>query len=338
LARAVGGSLDMSYGDMLCRELSFVKDFARLMEGMVRLLSVTIVVVVLAAQSKTPAGQFLTPEGQTMVIVPGGEFVMGAPPGEPGRTDAETPHRVRIPRSFAVATTELTVAQFARFLAARPEFGDTWRKAAYARFKEPFKYTPTSDSPQTSVSWYDAARYCNWLSERDEIPRSQWVYPDDARDGMVLPADYLHRTGYRLLTEAEWEFAARAGTTTAWAFGDSRELLPQFAWFDENSNRERTRPVGTLKPNAWGLFDMYGNVWEWTFDRRQPYPTSGVTVDVEDAMLRVSDDMPRTRRGGSFTYEWFTTRAAHRGDVTYLPAQIRDSVGFRVGRTMRWAP
>jgi len=270
-----------------------------------------------------------------MSVIAGGQFQMGAPEGEPGWTDAENAHAVRIPRTFAVATTEVTVGQFGRLLRARPEFGEAWRKAAFARFKEPFKYTSTPDSPQTAVSWYDAARYCNWLSERDGIARGQWVYPDDPRDGMTLPADYLHRTGYRLLTEAEWEFAVRAGTTTAWHFGSARDLLPEYAWFDENSHNERTRPVGTLKPNAWGLFDMYGNVWEWTFDRRLPYPRDGgVTVDAEDSALQVRDDVPRTRRGGSFTYEWFTARSAHRGAVSYLPAQIRDSVGFRVGRTM----
>ena len=300
---------------------------------MLRLLAAGAALI-LIAQSSGPRGRLVTSEGQALSIVQGGEFMMGAPEGESGRTDAETAHVVRIPRIFAVATTEITVGQFSRFLAARPAFAEVWRKAAYARFKEPFKYTPTDDSPQTTVSWYDAARYCNWLSERDGMPRSQWVYPDDPRDGMMLPADYLHRTGYRLLTEAEWEFAARAGSTTAWYFGSAREQLPKYAWFDENTNRERTHPVGQLLPNAWGLFDMYGNVWEWTLDRRLPYPTGSVTVDLEDSLLQVRDDVARTRRGGSFTYEWFTARSAHRGDVSYFPQQIRDSVGFRIGRTM----
>jgi formylglycine-generating enzyme required for sulfatase activity len=81
---------------------------------------------------------------------------------------------------------------------------------------------------------------------------------------------------------------------------------------------------------------MLGNVWEWTFDRRQPYPSGdGVTDDVEDRVLRVSNDVARTRRGGSFAYEWFTVRSAHRGDVTYFPIQTRDNVGFRVARTIR---
>jgi len=76
---------------------------------------------------------------------------------------------------------------------------------------------------------------------------------------------------------------------------------------------------------------MLGNVWEWTFDRRQPYPSDGtVTGDVEDSLLHVSNDVARTRRGGSFAYEWFTVRSAHRGDVTYFPNQTRDGVGISV--------
>jgi formylglycine-generating enzyme required for sulfatase activity len=146
--------------------------------------------------------------------------------------------------------------------------------------------------------------------------------------------NYLHRTGYRLPTEAEWEYAARAGTKTSWHFGDDQTLLPRYAWYDGNARRERTYPVGRLLPNQWGLFDMLGNVWEWTLDRRQKYPTEGITEDVEDSILSVSNDVARTRRGGSFAYEWFTTRAAHRGDTTYFPNQTRDGVGFRVARTM----
>jgi formylglycine-generating enzyme required for sulfatase activity len=185
------------------------------------------------------------------------------------------------------------------------------------------------------VSWYDAARYCNWLSAREGLPRDQWVYPDEPRSGMRLPPDYLQRTGYRLPTEAEWEFAARAGTTTARYFGEDEAQLPRHAWFDANTGRKRTFPVGQLPPNPWGLFDMYGNVWEWTFDRRQPYPAGpGVREDREDDVLVVSDDAARTRRGGSFAYEAFTARSAHRGDVTYFPMQTRDNVGFRVARTL----
>lgn len=281
------------------------------------------------------------PNEHQMVVIPGGELMMGAPSNEPGWAASETQHRVRIPRSFAIATTEVTNEQFARFLAAVPDYGDRWRRASAARFGNPSRlanYSQTPDSPQVGVSWYDAARYCNWLSELAGLPHEQWVYPDtiDADRGLTLPSDYLRRTGYRLPTEAEWEYAARAGTQTAWHFGSDRQLLPEYGWFDGNTNRTRMYPVATRKPNQWGLYDMLGNAWEWTFDRRLPYPTdAAVTIDVEDTTLHVSNDVARTRRGGSFAYEWFTLRSAHRGDTTYFPNQTRDGVGFRVARTVQ---
>jgi formylglycine-generating enzyme required for sulfatase activity len=275
-----------------------------------------------------------------MVVIAGGEFVMGSPVTEPGRSTVETQHRVRIPRTFALATTEVTNQEYARFLAAVPEYAARWRRATASRFGDPpffAEFSRTPDSPQVGVSWYDAARYCNWLSELAGMPRDQWVYPDtiDSTRGLGLPANYLHRTGYRLPTEAEWEYAARAGTTTAWHFGDDQRLLAEYGWFDANTGKARMHPVGQRRPNQWGLFDMLGNAWEWTFDRRRPYPANErTTEDVEDPTVRVSNTIARTRRSGSFAYEWFTLRSAHRGDTTYFPHQTRDGVGFRVARTM----
>ena len=292
------------------------------------------------AEHQATGRSYEGPNGHTMVIIRGAQFTMGSPLEERGRSADEMPHRVRIPRTFAIATTEVTNEQYARFLDAVPDVARRWRAAATARFGDPprfAEFSRTPDSPQVAVSWYDAARYCNWLSVRDGLGADQLVYPDaiDADRGLELPGDYLRRTGYRLLTEAEWEFAARAGTTTSRHFGDSDDLLARHAWFDSNTGRTRAYPVGQLLPNQWGLFDMLGNVWEWTMDRRQPYPADGRVVDdVEDTLLRVSNDVARTRRGGSFAYEWFTARSAHRGDVTYFPNQTRDNVGFRVGRTM----
>jgi formylglycine-generating enzyme required for sulfatase activity len=288
-----------------------------------------------------PGGRrwYVNAEGQTMAIVAPGLFRMGSPQSERGRSAAEVPHDVRIPRVVAIATKEVTVEQFARFLASQPDFTRLWTAAARVRFGESLRfwqYTPTPDSPQVAVSWYDAARYCNWLSERDGIPLEQWVYSEDVRHGMQLPRDYLTRTGYRLPTEAEWEYAARAGTTTVRYFGTSEDLLTRFAWFDGNTGRSRTYPVGQLRPNQWGLFDVYGNVWEWVQDRRRPYPSTGLRVDDrEDGVLAVTDDGLRVRRGGSFIYEAFVMRSAERGAEGYLPTQIRDNVGFRIARTVR---
>jgi formylglycine-generating enzyme required for sulfatase activity len=280
-------------------------------------------------------------EGHTMVVLAGDTFMMGSPVTERGRAVEEVLHRVTIPRTFAIAKTETTNTQFSRFLAAVPEYAAMWKAAATNRFGNPPRFqqfSRTPDSPQVAVSWYDAARYCNWLSQQAGLPMSECVYPEymDATDGFELPAAYLHRTGYRLPTEAEWEYAARAGTTTSRHFGDDESLLPQYAWYDATTRKERAFPVAQLLPNQWGLYDMLGNVWEWTFDRRRPYPSEGsVRDDVEDSVLRVSNDVARTRRGGSFAYDWTTVRSAHRGDVTYFPNQIRDNVGFRVARTIR---
>ncbi len=294
----------------------------------------------LPAQQTGHLHSYSGPNGHVMVVVPGGEFIMGSPQSERGRSEDETQHRVRIPRTYAIGTTEVTEAQFARFLVGVPDYATRWRAATAARFGDPPHFAAgsnTPDNPRVAVSWYDAARYCNWLSEQAGIPKNQWVYPEniDAAQGLQLAPGYLHRTGYRLPTEAEWEYAARAGTTTSRYFGDADSLLSRYAWYDNNTNREGTHPVAQLLPNQWGLFDILGNVWEWTLDRRQAYPSNDrITEDMEDPELRVSKDVARTRRGGSFAYEWFTVRSAHRGATTYFPNQTRDGVGFRVARTM----
>lgn len=280
---------------------------------------------------------FRGPADHTMVVIAGVTFTMGSPSSERGRTDDELEHLVKIPRTYAIATTEVTNKQFERFLDTVPDFARLWKAARAARFGEPPRLAMSAKSPVAAVSWYDAARYCNWLSAQAKIPKSEWVYPEnfDPERGLELPPDYLHRTGYRLPTEAEWEFAARAGTTSSRHFGDDDTLLPRYAWYDATSKQVRAHPVAQLRPNQWGLYDMLGNVWEWTLDRRRPYPEgSAVTEDTEDQELKVSNDVARTRRGGSFTYEWFTLRSAHRGATTYFPNQTRDSVGFRVARTM----
>lgn len=290
----------------------------------------------LSAQQTAQVRSIAGPNGHVLVVILGREFVMGSPASIRGRWQDEHEHPVRIPRTFAIATTEVTNAQFARFLAADIGYAAQWRAATTARFGDPPRFAHTADSPQVAVSWYDAARYCNWLSEQTRLPRDQWVYPDtiDPTRGITLPPNYLRRTGYRLPTEAEWEFAARAGTTTTRHFGDSDSLLSRYAWYVANSDA-RSHPVAQLLPNQWGLFDMLGNVWEWTLDRQQPYgPADHVTADVEDPDLRVSNDVARTRRGGSFAYEAFTATSAHRGDTSYFPQQTRDGVGFRVARSI----
>jgi formylglycine-generating enzyme required for sulfatase activity len=323
----------------------------------------TVVISLAFVASCTDAGRssehdpLTSVEGLTLVSISGPvEFRMGSPETEVGRNPAsdspdETQHAARIPRSYAISRHEVTVAQFRRFLDAHPEVK---RRHRYendpARMDQVMReFSPHPDGPQIAVTWYEAAMFCNWLSERDSIPQSEWVYPsrmDDIRHGMRMPTDYLRRTGYRLPTEAEWEHAARAGTTTSRYFGESDSLLGEHAWYSRNppkrkhdpvdpNDPQRTSPVGRLEPNPLGLFDMYGNVWEWTQSRVLPYPASGVHVDVEDEVLVVSDSAARVRRGGGFPYEAAMMRSAARGTVSAFPFVRRDNVGFRVARTLR---
>ncbi len=149
--------------------------------------------------------------------------------------------------------------------------------------------------------------------------------------GMQLPADYLRRTGYRLPTEAEWEFAARAGTTTSRFFGYSDPLLSDYAWFSEirlapkddpvdPNDPQRTSPVGRSKPNPLGLFDVYGNVWEWTQNRVRRTRLAACRSTSRTTVLVVSDSAARARRGGGFPYPSAMTRSAARGTVYALPS------------------
>jgi hypothetical protein len=307
-----------------------------------------------------PAGDrnwYVNRERQTFVIVRGPvEFHMGAAAGElsgrPAPDSADEPlHTIRIPRSFAIASKEVTVADFQRFLDANP---DVRRRHAYPDNPERMaqvlaRLSPDTDGPRIAMTWYEAAMYCNWLSQRDGLSQSEWVYPasfNDFNDGMKLPHNYLQRRGYRLPTEAEWEYAARAGSTTARFYGIAEELLEEYAWYSKNPPRsrkdrpdpadpQRTWPVGQLKPNDFGLFDVYGNVWEWTQSRMRAFEPGSVREDVEDEVRRITDTLALVRRGGSFSYEAAMMRSAHRGPMTAFPTNRRDTVGFRVARTYR---
>lgn len=229
-----------------------------------------------------------------MVVLPKGEFMMGSPPGEAGRDNDEGPqHKVAISRPFAVGKFEVT---FAEWDACASDGGCISNRTpgdqGWGRGRRPVIY----------VSWNDAKEYVAWLSRK---------------------------TGksYRLLSEAEWEYAARAGTTTRYAFGDT--ISKNQAQLSEGSSAEQTVEVGTFAPNAWGLHDMHGNVWEWVEDNWHP-DYQGAPAD--GSVWRGGDLSRRVLRGGSWDYVPDYLRSALRGRS--VPGFRIFSFGFRVARTL----
>lgn len=271
----------------------------------------------------TDRGWFVNGQGQTYTQIQGPvEFRMGALPTEPNRlfAESEKPHVRVIPRNFAVATKPVTVSQWQRFLKERPD----------VKPKEIEIHSPDAEGPIILVTFYEALQYCNWLSEKESIPREQWCYPEMITPDTKPVPDYLQRGGYRLPTEAEWEYACRAGATTSCYFGSSTELLPRYALFKDNS-RQRAWPVGQKRPNDLGLFDMHGNVWAWCQGTSGPYP-SGRFEDKGDSRYLIDPGSKCVMRGGSFLSAAQVVRAARRAQNPPVPHGF-GAGGLRVCRT-----
>jgi formylglycine-generating enzyme required for sulfatase activity len=243
--------------------------------------------------------------------------VRGAARFEMRSSDEAQP--VRIGRSFALSTKEITQAQLARCPGAPPVVDDSVR-----------------DRPAQSVSWYVAARYCRWLSEKEEIPESQMCYPrlDQIKDGMELPADYLNRTGYRLPTEAEWEFGCGFGAKTRRHFGQDDLMLRYYAWTLYNSDMH-TWTVGRLMPNDLGLFDVLGNVYEWCHPRAFEFVEGRPATPYEDVGVAsvIRNGAELMLRGGSFDSRPVFVTTTFRNPNP--PETADPPVGFRVARTCR---
>jgi formylglycine-generating enzyme required for sulfatase activity len=279
----------------------------------------------------------------TMVVLKGATFEMGSDEWEPGRESDEKRGEVNIDHSFAIANKETTVGQYSAFT-TDTEFSATFYFNFGGQSIKGYDNSPRSPvdrCPQLNVAWYEAAAYCNWLSSREKIPEEQWCYeilegkyPDDLR----TKEDLTKLGGYRLPTEVEWEFACRAGTRTRRYWGSADLLVGEYARSKESSLALKdsslpvddlhptTQPVGQLRPNGFGLFDMQGNVAEWCDDYyRKDLSQVGKQLETEGLIL------PHVSRGGSWYHDYRATRSADRNRSHPRGSEV---VGFRIARTM----
>jgi formylglycine-generating enzyme required for sulfatase activity len=189
--------------------------------------------------------------------------------------------------------------------------------------------------PKVGMTWYEAAWYCNWLSGQEGIHEDQWCYKKNAEDkygpGMKAKENFGELTGYRLPTEAEWEFACRAGAGTNRYYGETESLLPRYAWCQING-KNHTWPVASLKPNDFGLFDIQGNVSEWTNDLFSGPGSKDAAADAPNANT-VLDSSRRGLRGGSFNIYPPLVSSGFRS--LQQPTIQFFSFGFRPSRTYR---
>jgi formylglycine-generating enzyme required for sulfatase activity len=194
-------------------------------------------------------------------------------------------HQVVIGKPFYMQVTEVTQGQWRTIMGNNP-----------SSFKD-----CGDDCPVENVSWIDALEFIRKLNQMEGTDR------------------------YRLPTEAEWEYACRAGSTMVYSFGGDKDELGDYAWYDKNSGN-RTHPVAKKKPNAWGLYDMYGNVWEWCQDGYDDYPL-GMVKDPKGT----STGQHRVLRGGSWLDSAGIPRSAFRGED--YPVVRSSDIGFRLVRS-----
>jgi formylglycine-generating enzyme required for sulfatase activity len=234
--------------------------------------------------------------GMKLVLIPKGAFMMGSPESEKGRFDGEVLHEVTLTKDFYLGVFEVTQVQYEMIMNDDPSRINVVDQGS------------RRIGPVENVSWNEATEFCKRLSGKTEEKTSA-------------------RT-YRLPTEAEWEYACRAGSTSAFCYGEDENTLGEYAQFDQYPTyRYKKRGVGLKKPNPWGLHDMHGNVWEWCSDWYAEYP-EGSQTDPRGA----DSGLYRIRRGGSFMSSAIGCRSAVR--ISDAPDYKFETVGFRVALTV----
>mgnify|MGYP003335685910 CR=1 FL=1 len=238
--------------------------------------------------------------GMKFVLIPKGTFLMGSPPDEEGREDDEPQHEVTITRDFHLGVYEVTQSQYKRVMGKNPSYFTS----EYGRVG---RDVDSANHPVDRVCYDDCVEFCRRLS--------------------ALPEEQAAGRRYRLPTEAEWEYACRAGAKTAFSFGNDAADLGLHAWYFSNSNK-MSHAVGGKKPNAFGLYDMHGNVCEWCSDwYDENYYTSSPGTDPKGPD---SGSFPffRVFRGGSWSNGPFYARCARRDFFT--PDSLYSLIGIRL--------
>jgi formylglycine-generating enzyme required for sulfatase activity len=247
--------------------------------------------------------------GMHFVLVPAGEFLMGSPTWDKdGQPDERPQHTVRITRPFFLGACEVTQQEYQRVMGVNPSSEQL-----------------SPQQPVETVSWFDAVQFCNRLSEREKVS----AYYEISGERVTI----LGGNGYRLPTEAEWEYACRARSNTKWSCGDDVQQLELYAWYKGNAG-SHSHPVGEKAPNAFGLYDMHGHMWEWCWDRygEDYYRHS----PVDDPQGPSSGSLRIERGGDGWNNDPPHLRSAYR-DHQVPSLRFRD-LGFRVARTSNEPP
>jgi len=266
-----------------------------------------------------------------MIPITGGEFVMGSPASEPERNEDEGPQvRVKV-APFWLGKYEVGWGEYKSFMAMYDVFkklqmlssnrredgggdknAELWRIVHQHAWQGDAEKEWDVDAVTAPTPLYDSSFTYGVGGDQPNLP-AVTITPFAARQYTKWLSG-VTGSDYRLPTEAEWEYAARAGTTTVYSFGDDASHLPEYAWFEDNSDFQ-SHPVGTKKPNPWGLYDMHGNVAEWTLDQYSPeaYAALGSgPVDANKAFVKPTKVFPRVIRGGSWYEPAASARSAAR--------------------------
>jgi formylglycine-generating enzyme required for sulfatase activity len=270
-----------------------------------------------------------TPLHIEMASIPGGTFGMGSTDGE---SDEQPFHSVAL-LPFSMAKYEVTYAEWMEVKSWGEAHGYSFNRPG-DRGSEERGGTQDENHPVTDIEWYDAVLWCNALSEMEG--RTSSYYTSSAkstvyRSGRVsIKNDWVKwdSDGYRLPTEAEWEYACRAGTTTEYSFGNSISGSDANYRGSGDSYDNGTTPVGSYRANAWGIYDMHGNVWEWCWDR---YDSRYYRSSPSNNSWGPSSGQFRVWRGGSWSYYPEDLRSANRNNIN--PAHDGHDIGFRPVRS-----